>query len=153
MNPYWNNPYYHRSPKSKIDRFDSEEMKFGDYGPGFYFSEEDTVKHYGDNLYTVELDIENPLDVENASDKEIEQLIRHLRLNDDAIIDIDVSPVTQIFGIVQTLWDAGMGYRPQAVIRVLQKLGYDGIVVPSKGFWVAFDPNQIDIRSHETRWD
>jgi len=34
-------------------------------------------------------------------------------------------------------------YRPAAVIAVLKKLGYDGITVPSKGYWIAFGPEQV----------
>lgn len=144
------NPYYHRSFKPKFDAFSDSEMRMGDYGPGYYFSEDDSLKQYGHNLYTVELDIKNPLNVEDASQEEIDQLIRYLQLNDDAVLwDYDMPPAVQIFGLVQTLWDAGMGYKPKAVIARLKKLGYDGIIVPSKGYWVVFDPEQIVITDHQ----
>jgi len=144
------NPYYHRSFKPKFEAFTDEHMRMGDYGPGYYVSEDDSLKQYGHNLYTVEVDIKHPLNVETATQTEIDQLIRYLQLNNDAVLwDDPTPPAIQIFGLVQTLWDAGMGYRPQAVIKQLKKLGYDGIVVPSKGFWVAFDPEQIEITHHQ----
>jgi hypothetical protein len=144
------NPHYHRSAKPRFEKFTDADMRMGDYGPGYYFSEDDSLTHYGHNLYTVELEINNPLDIEGASEEEVARLIRFLQLNNDAVLwDLDTPPAVQIFGVIQTLWDAGMGYRPQAVIRVLKKLGYDGIVVPSKGYWVAFDPEQIIITDHQ----
>jgi len=136
---------YHRSPKRDITKFDPTKMRFGDYGPGFYFAEEhEGVQYAGHHLYTADVYIENPLDVENATPEEIERLRRAMRIEEDHIlIDDPTPPAIQIFGLIQTLWDAGLGYQPQAVIKVLKALGYDGIVVPSKGYWVAFDPDQI----------
>jgi len=143
---YRSNPrVYHRSTKKGITRFDPTKMRFGDYGPGFYFAEEhEGVSYAGHHLYTADVDIDNPLDVENAPPAEIDRLRRSMRIEKENILmDDPTPPAIQIFGLLQTLWDAGLGYRPQAVIKVLKALGYDGIVVPSKGYWVAFDPDQI----------
>lgn len=136
---------YHRSPIRGITSFDSDKMRFGDYGPGFYFAEEhEGVQYAGQHLYTADLDINSPLDVENATPEEVDKLGRALRIDSDYILsNSPTPPAIQIFGLAQTLWDTGMGYKPQSVIKVLKALGYDGIVVKSKGYWVAFDPDQI----------
>jgi len=143
------NPY-HRSVKS-FDTFSDAKARFGDYGPGLYFSDEDsdTIRHYGSNLYQVTLDLKSPLNVEEDNPALVKKLERLMRLEEAILPDEPMPPLVQLMGMAQSMWHNAEDplYRPERVIKILKGLGYDGIIVPSKGFSVVFDPSQVTVVS------
>jgi ribosomal protein S18 acetylase RimI-like enzyme len=147
--PLPNPRLYHRGPR-KVDEFDPGRMRFGDYGPGFYFSEQPTQDHvYGQWLHEADVDVSKPLNLEASDSKQISRVLRALRIRPDDLFEGE-PPLVQAMGLAQTAVEAGV-YRMDAVINVLEKLGYDGIVVPSKGYWSAFRPSQIKVTSAARR--
>jgi len=143
------NPY-HRSVKN-FDTFSDAKARFGDYGPGLYFSDEDSdaIRHYGSNLYQVTLDLKSPLNVEEDNPVVVKKLERLLRLEEAILSDEPTPPLIQLMGMAQSMYHNAEdpGYSPARVIKVLKSLGYDGIIVPSKGFSVVFDPSQVTVIS------
>jgi hypothetical protein len=142
---------YHASNINYIKEFDISKLRMGDYGPGFYFAEdEESTSSYGQYVYKAKIFLDNPLDIENASEKEVSKLMRIFRISDYDIFDDEGPPLAQVFGLIQAAWQIG-SYKIDKVIYVLKRLGYDGIVVPNKGFWVVFDNNQIELDSWRVR--
>lgn len=137
------NPF-HRS-QNYFDSFDTSKARFGDYGPGIYFADDhESVRTYGPYLYDATLKLDNPLNVEEDNPQVVAALERQLQLV-GAILEDEGPPLIQLMGMAQSMWENLQDpvYSPSRVIKVLQKLGYDGIIVPSKGFSVVFDPKQI----------
>lgn len=113
--------YYHRSTK-KFDKFlvkgDKDYIKKHATDNGIYFTTSPNIKAYGNILYTVTLNIKNPLYIKNYYSDMV---------NPDTNKQINIEHVTD------------------SDLYFLKKQGIDAIISQTTGQVVVFDPNIVHI--------
>lgn len=121
----------------------------GQYGPGYYFATDRAdAEGYGPYVYQAELSMQRPFFV-GGIDGDMDRIRRAYRITDE-YIDPDEPMWPQIMGYIKTLIDIGHASH-DSFERVLEQLGYDGIVVPgdiieadaSGDYVVVFSRDQI----------
>ncbi len=113
--------YYHRSNNKFINfkvKGDDKYIKKHATDNGIYFTSTPNIKAYGPILYTVKLDINNPLYVKHYNSKEINPYTNR-KINIEHITDVD--------------------------LRYISELNIDAVISRLTGQVVVFDPKQIKI--------
>ena len=128
-----------------------QRSEVGEYGPGFYFAAERAdAETYGPYVYVAELDLQRPFMGGAELSPDMDRIRRAYRI-DDEYLDESEPMWPQIMGYIKTLIETGMASH-DSLQRVIEKLGYDSIVVPGGvieqegivgDFVVVFDPEQI----------
>ncbi|MBQ3504780.1 MAG: hypothetical protein IJA75_08760 [Oscillospiraceae bacterium] len=150
---------YHGS-KAQFEVFDKTKAKSsGLYGKGFYFTDSDSHAGTYGNLYSVYLNIKNPLQRGSGTvnRQQVQKYLRAVAENEDYSIEnygtYDINEVLKkvigkqknvdAFQIIQDINATAIGNMVEAVelFNAVNGTTYDGIVVPTET--VAFYPEQI----------
>lgn len=127
--PVGRSTVYHAS-SSEFTQFDPSKSKSYGYGPGFYFAENRAdVKFYGPFLYTVEIDIRNPLHItfSDPRPQAVLALAKAAQMSEEDIEIFTGDGSHLMVSVMATLGD--MGVKLSAISKFLQKMGYDSIIV------------------------
>ena len=106
------------------------------FGPGFYFAtEEEDAAEFGSTVYRAQLIVERPLAIYKSNNDRTDPVMlriqRALKLSDEdaySFEEPDRHPMRILMDKAELLIDIGLMSAPP-ILKFLQKLGYDGIIV------------------------
>lgn len=136
-------PVYYHGSNNKFTTFDKSKIKENKLGLCFNFTDDiDMAYQYGDNILTVNLDLNNPI-TEDILDQRFPyegDCIFGELLGFPPISKEDWEKDNETFADMLRMFKM----KPE-FIKTLQKLGFDGFAFPDEHHYGVFEPEQIHI--------
>ena len=139
--------FYHAS-NSKFDKFDKTKIKENKLGLAFNFTDDlSEAYQYGDNLYKVNLDMNNPLTLDKWEDvfpyEDYNDFGKRFLNEPDYNYDkLEYEKHPYTFGEMFNTYKMEPEF-----IKTLQDMGYDGLSFPEQKHYGVFEPEQIKIKT------